>query len=81
MLVPVETDLCKTLCLDDVFTVDMSGRYGIQHIVGFVVRRTVQPKFAHGDISLPEMEHSIRNDNRGNTFGAEKAAIAVGQVG
>ena len=51
-LVPDTTNLRESLGLHNVLAIDVSSTDGIQHIVGFVVGRRVQPEFAHRNIHV-----------------------------
>ena len=60
-LVPHATYLRKALCLNDLLSIDMRSADGIEHVVGLVVSRRVEPVFAHRDVYILVMVHAIRN--------------------
>ena len=80
-LVPHATHLRKALCLHDILPIDVCTTDGIQHIVGFVMGRRVEPEFTHRHVHISIMCHSVADHRGGNTLAGELHSILLGLLG
>ena len=55
MFCPIHANRCKRFGLHYVFSIHVCCTNGITHVVGFIMRRTVVPKFTHGQIGVLKM--------------------------
>ena len=79
-LVPYTTNLCESLCLNDILTIDMRTADGIEHIVGLIMCGGVKPEFAHGNVCIAIVTHSVAHHRGGYTFCRELNTILMGTI-
>ena len=80
-LVPHTTNLREAFGLDDVLAIDVRSADGVEHVVGLVVGRRVEPVFAHRHIHIFIMLHAVRDHRGSHTFRRQLHAILLGLRG
>ena len=58
-LIPYTTNLGESLCLNDVLIINMCTAHSIEHVIGFIVSRRIEPVFSHWIVGILIMLQSI----------------------
>ena len=80
VFIPYATNFSKAFGLDNILSINMRTADGIQHIIGFIMRRTVQPKFPHRQIHFLIMHQSVTDHSRSYALGRKTTIILTGTI-
>ena len=75
MFIPCTAHLRKSFCLDNALSINMCPTDSIQHIIQFVMGRTIQPEFSHGKVHHLVMQQPIAHHRGSYTFCRELTII------
>src|SRR5574344_1432922 len=79
MFIPSAAHLSEPFSLNNILTINMRTADRIKHVIGFIVRRAVQPIFPHRNIGILIMRHSVADHRRCDAFGRKLTTVLMAE--
>ena len=80
-LIPHATHLGKALGLHILFTIDMGTADSVEHVIGLVVSRRIEPELTHGYICMTVMLHTIGHHRGSHALGRKAHSVVLSLAG